>query len=95
MSSPYNNEKLRLSKDHVLKMRSRDAMDSIKTYRDSFGSKWNQKFIQNVLENSNFSQNNVGVSHLVAPYNYSKQPEAKTLIKNGKDFMMSGIDRFK
>jgi hypothetical protein len=36
----------------------------------------------------------VGVSHLVAPYNYSHQPEAKHLIKTSKDFMLSGIQKF-
>jgi hypothetical protein len=46
------------------------------------------------LEKPTFSQNNVGVSHLVAPYNYSHQAEAKTLIKNSKDFMLSGIQKF-
>lgn len=94
ISSPYNNEKLRISKDHVIKMRSRDAMNSIRTFRDSFGSKWNQKFLDNVLDKPNFSQNNVGVSHLVAPFNYSHQPEAKHIIKNSKDFMLTGIKKF-
>ena len=75
-------------------MRSRDAMNSIRSFRDSFGSKWNQKFLDNVLEKPTFSQNNVGVSHLVAPYNYSHQAEAKTLIKNSKEFMLSGIQKF-
>ena len=75
-------------------MRSRDAMNSIRTFRDSFGSKWNQKFLDNVLEKPNFSQNNVGVSHLVAPFNYSHQPEAKHIIKNSKDFMLTGIKKF-
>ena len=78
-----------------MKMRSREAIDAMKTYRESFGSKWNQKLIENILDDPNFSQNNVGVSHLTAPYNYSKQPEAKTLIKNGKEFMMNGIEKFK
>ena len=51
--------------------------------------------IDNVLENPNFLKNNIGVSHLTAPYNYSKQAEAKTLIKNSKEFMMNGIEKFK
>ena len=46
------------------------------------------------MEKPNFSQNNVGVSHLVAPYNYSHQAEAKNLIKNSKEFMLSGIHKF-
>ncbi len=77
-------------------MRSRDAMNSIRTFRDSFGSKWNQKYLDNVLDkqNTTFSQNNVGVSHLVAPYNYSHQAEAKKLIQTSKDFMLSGIQKF-
>ena len=66
----------------------------MRTYRESFGSKWNQKLIEN-LENPNFVQNNVGLSHLTAPLNYQKQPEVKSLIKNNKEFMMTGIQKFK
>jgi hypothetical protein len=66
------NEKLKISKDFVIQKRSRDAMQAVRTMRDSFGSKWNQKLIENTLENPLFKQNNVGLSNLTAPYNYSK-----------------------
>ena len=41
VSSPYLNEKLKISKDFVLHKRSSEAMQNVQTMRDSFGSKLN------------------------------------------------------
>ncbi len=87
VSSPYVNEKLKIQKDLVLKKRSRDAMQAVRTYRESFGSKWNQKLIENTLENPLFQQNNVGLSNLTAPFNYTKQVEVKSIVKKEKDMI--------
>jgi hypothetical protein len=93
VSSPYVNEKLKISKDYVISKRSKDAMQAVRTFRDSFGSKWNQKMIEGTLENPLFRQNNVGLSNLTAPYNYSKQVEVKSIMRNEKDFIDRGIEK--
>ena len=80
VSSPYLNEKLKISKDFVRHKRSREAMQAVQTMRDSFGSKWNQKLIENTFENPLFKSNNVGLSNLTAPFNYSKQAAVKSII---------------
>ena len=87
------NEKLKISKDYVISKRSKDAMQAVRTFRDSFGSQWNQKMIESTLENPLFRQNNVGLSNLTAPYNYSKQVEVKSIMKNEKDFIDRGIEK--
>lgn len=62
-------------------------MQAVRSYRESFGSKWNQKLIENTLENSLFQQNNVGLSNLTAPFNYTKQVEVKSIIKREKNMI--------
>lgn len=76
-----------------MQRRSREAMQAVRTMRDSFGSKWNQKLITNTLENPLFKQNNVGLSNLTAPYNYSKQVEVKSIVKKEKAMIDQGIEK--
>ena len=91
MSIPYVNDTQLLEADYVAKVRSREAMHSMKSNRENFQAKWNKKLVQNMVNNANFKHSNVGASHLTAPLNYSKQPEIKTLMRNNKDKVMDRV----
>jgi hypothetical protein len=55
VAAPYTNEKQKIKQDWVINKRSREALNSMRSKRESFESKWNKKLVEKVLNDSNFA----------------------------------------
>lgn len=48
----------------------------------------------NILENQLFKQNNVGLSHLTSPMNYTANQDIQNLALKRKEFLLKNIDDY-
>lgn len=56
-----------------------DCELNMRSNRDNYRNKWNKNLINNVIENTMFNKNNVGLSHLTSPINYTQNETIKNI----------------
>lgn len=66
----------------------------MKENREKLLNKWSKNYMNNILENQMFKQNNVGLSHLTSPMNYTSNEMIQNLALKRKEFLLKNIDDY-
>lgn len=61
---------------------------------EKFKSKWNQRYVNNLKGDKEFTNNNRGLSHLTSPMNYVNNEEIKSIVKSNKAFLLNSIENY-
>eukprot|EP00347_Sterkiella_histriomuscorum_P013494 403364503 len=94
VSKPYQNRIIDLQRDFIKKRLSMECESDMKTNRENYRNKWNKNLVTNVLENTQFNKNNVGLNHLTSPINYSQNETIKNISSTRKQFLLKNIESY-
>ncbi|CDW83295.1 UNKNOWN [Stylonychia lemnae] len=95
ISKPYQNQSTVLKRDFIKKRTSADCEINTQQNAVYIKNKWNKNLVKNTLENTFFQNNNVGVSHLTSPANYTQDETIMQMMKQRKEFLLQSVEKYR